>query len=557
MNTSNSDDSNGASPQGKQILTRFLPAPDSDDSEASCFFELVDDPERYNSIAGKHASDVVIRRAALRELLGVTKKNEIVYQYPEGRKFKGLKNGRRSFWWQKTADAPATLWALSEIEYADDIFITEGESDALQLSSDLLVSARHQNVLHAVVALANATAVQNLDAAKFKLKNVWLVMDQDSAGVTARTSLIERLKPVAREIHFLEWDVSKYGKDWCELVDHDESYAFELLDEGWKKSEVNRAIDFSEVVYREPEFDLLVIEEREPLVGDWFCESDLGFIFGRRGLGKSWLAAHLARALTSGTPFGPWPVHKKINVLYLDGEMAMEDYRERMQFLREGPANPALHHLSHQTVFDKFQKAICLSDATQQKGLLEYCVNAQIKALVLDNLGCLFPNVSENDADAWRDMVEHWLLEFRRRKIAVILIAHSGRNVRTMRGTSKREDHAFWSIRLDVPTSKLEAEEGARFITRFDKNRNASVDPFTYDWSFVTANERTIVTFKEADSMLAVVDWVRDGLTSCSDIAEEMGVSKGYVSKLATRAMEQGLLKKKGRGYELGEWAKG
>jgi len=46
--------------------------------------------------------------------------------------------------------------------------------------------------------------------------------------------------------------------------------------------------------------------------------------------------------------------------------------------------------------------------------------------------------------------------------------------------------------------------------------------------------------------------WVTDGLTSCSDIATEMGVSKGTISKLAKKAEEKGSLEKvgKGRGTE-------
>jgi hypothetical protein len=48
-----------------------------------------------------------------------------------------------------------------------------------------------------------------------------------------------------------------------------------------------------------------------------------------------------------------------------------------------------------------------------------------------------------------------------------------------------------------------------------------------------------------------VLQWVRDGLTSCSEIAEEMGLSKGAVSKKATKLPELGRLKTNGRQYAL------
>ena len=47
------------------------------------------------------------------------------------------------------------------------------------------------------------------------------------------------------------------------------------------------------------------------------------------------------------------------------------------------------------------------------------------------------------------------------------------------------------------------------------------------------------------------LQWVADGLTSAQDIAHEMGVSKGTVSKWAQKAIEAGKLKKDGREYAL------
>ena len=49
---------------------------------------------------------------------------------------------------------------------------------------------------------------------------------------------------------------------------------------------------------------------REPIIGDWFREGDLGFIFGARGLGKTWLALHIARRCTEGGIVGDWEVHQ-------------------------------------------------------------------------------------------------------------------------------------------------------------------------------------------------------------------------------------------------------
>jgi len=117
-----------------------------------------------------------------------------------------------------------------------------------------------------------------------------------------------------------------------------------------------------------------------------------------------------------------------------------------------------------------------------------------------------------------------------------------------MRGTSKREDAAFWQIVLD-PAEKQ--GEGARFLSRFTKNRNAAQDPVPLKWHFRPDGERVIPTFSEADTLQIFRGWVEDGLASCADIAEEMGVSKGTVSKLAKRGKDAGWLEIQDRKYVI------
>ena len=303
----------------------------------------------------------------------------------------------------------------------------------------------------------------------------------------------------------------------------------------------------SKAMLSDEELAGLEIPKRESLRGDWFKAGDYGIIFGKRGLGKSWLAMALARALAEGRAFGPWACSTPRRVLFVDGEMSLDDYRERMRTLSDGPG--AFTTLSHQTIFDRTQKALCLSDRAQQDELTRLCERERVDVLFLDNGACLFRGVSENDADNFRDMIEGWLLDLRRRGIAVVLVQHAGRNGE-MRGTSKREDAAFWILRLD-DAGEPDGGHGARFITRFVKNRNASQDPPPLDWHFSPDGSKTLITYREADSMAIFRYWIENDLTSCEDIAKEMGVSKGTISKWATKAIKDGWLKKDGRGYAI------
>ena len=122
-----------------------------------------------------------------------------------------------------------------------------------------------------------------------------------------------------------------------------------------------------------------------------------------------------------------------------------------------------------------------------------------------------------------------------------------------MRGTSRREDAAFTVIRLDEVSDKgAERKHGARFISRFTKDRNSKIEQPALEWSFQTGEDGKVsITTKEADGIAVLVQWVEDGLTSATDIASEMGISKGTVSKLAKKAIEAGRLRKEGNSYAL------
>ena len=92
---------------------------------------------------------------------------------------------------------------------------------------------------------------------------------------------------------------------------------------------------------------------------------------------------------------------------------------------------------------------------------------------------------------------------------------------------------------------------GAKFVTRFVKNRNAPGDPVPLEWNIRPDGNSVLLTYEEADNLALFRQWIEDGLETCSEIAEEMGLSKGQVSKLAKKAEKARWLKKSGRRYQL------
>jgi hypothetical protein len=291
------------------------------------------------------------------------------------------------------------------------------------------------------------------------------------------------------------------------------------------------------------ELSSLNIPSRQKLLDDWFHEGDLGFIFAPRGLGKTWVALGMGTAIASGGKCGPWRARGQHRVLYIDGEMPCESIDKRIRGMG-GVEN--LRVLNHEALFHLTGKVLNLGDLMMQEVLTELLLAMGIKVVILDNLSCLFSGVSENDADEW-EIVLRWLLILRRHRIAVVIVHHSGRNAENMRGTSRREDAAFWVIRLDEVNH--EEREGATFIPRFTKDRNSYREQAALEWKFTSVNGSVEVATQAASSLDVFRQWLEDGLTSAEDIAREMHVTKGTVSKLARKAMDQGWLKKNGREY--------
>lgn len=291
----------------------------------------------------------------------------------------------------------------------------------------------------------------------------------------------------------------------------------------------------------------LNLPKRQPVLGAWFLEGDLGFIYGPRGLGKTWLAMHIARAISDGKTMGPWKANGPCKVLYVDGEMAIDASLERAEQMRQGEGEN-LFMLHHEALFYLKGKVLNLTSPDAQAAVTATCLKLGIKVLILDNISCLL-TLKENESDAWSVQVLPWLLELRRHHVAVVFVHHAGRNG-LMRGTSKREDAANWSIKLSEAKGEHN-REGASFVATFDKNRNATGEETpSLLWHFERKPDGSVIpTWTTLTPMQIFTGLVNDGLDSCGDIAQEMGISKGTVSKLAKRAERDGLITIDGRRY--------
>ena len=317
-----------------------------------------------------------------------------------------------------------------------------------------------------------------------------------------------------------------------------------------REAEKSWAVALDESIVTSSELQGLELTPRKKLLGDWFCEGDCGFIFAFRGVGKTWFALAIAQALSTGEELGDWQAHEMVKVLYADGEMPADLMRARCTGL-EGN-NDNLQFLNHEILFDRTGKALNITNPEVQQAITKRCVTSRVRVLILDNLSTLASGMKENEADSW-EKVNNWLLDLRRRKIAVVIVHHAGRSGE-MRGTSRREDNVFWIIALDDSKRKAEDKRGARFISYFTKpSRNTQEEIPAFEWHFITDQSTGVVSIghKQAQTLDVFRSIIEAGVTECDQIAAEMKVPKYTVSRLAKKAIDQGWLTKRGRNYEL------
>ena len=119
------------------------------------------------------------------------------------------------------------------------------------------------------------------------------------------------------------------------------------------------------------------------------------------------------------------------------------------------------------------------------------------------------------------------------------------------RGTSAREDNLDISIMLKTPHDYV-PEDGARFIVHFSKARvQTSRLNLISDTEFKLIADESgnhIWTFSgvRQETRKEVLRLLDEGLTQ-TDIVSALGVHKGTVSKIRTRAIKDGLLTQKNK----------
>lgn len=282
-------------------------------------------------------------------------------------------------------------------------------------------------------------------------------------------------------------------------------------------------------------------KQRDPLLAPWLCSQDLCMIFAGRGIGKTHFALALSFAVATGGTFGKWTAPKPAKVLYLDGELAGSVFQKRLA-MHLPDVEPEPGYFKAYTP-DLTPEGVPMPDLSTPQG--QAAINLMIEddtaLVVIDNLSAWCRSGRENEAESWHPIAT-WILQLRRRGMAVLLIHHAGKGGQ-QRGTSKREDLLDVVIGLSRPKD-YEPKQGAVFVMEFTKARNLSgEDADSLEFELGGDDDRAVWKWStaEASTFDRVVALAKEGLSQ-AEIATELDLNKSNVSRHMRKAKELNLV---------------
>jgi len=285
-----------------------------------------------------------------------------------------------------------------------------------------------------------------------------------------------------------------------------------------------------------PATELMVanLPERQFLLDPILTNNTLALLYGPRGLGKTFVALGIAWAAASGSTFLNWTASRPHRVLYIDGEMAAVDLRDRLRLL--GSAPPTLQVL----MADLSTHSLPDLGYYEGQGRLQE-IWGDPELVVLDNLSSL-AGFKSGDPDCWTELQRFLMLQ--RRSGRAVLVLHHANKGGGQRGTNRREDVLDLVMALRRPAD-WQPRDGARFELHFEKTRGLrgeAIEPIEAhiqtDNQGVARWEWRLLQQSELDRLVALMS---QGLNA-RQAGRELGLSNGTLYRLRNKARSLGLI---------------
>ena len=134
---------------------------------------------------------------------------------------------------------------------------------------------------------------------------------------------------------------------------------------------------FDEAICSSAGLAQLDVPPREPILGEWFKEADMGFIFGARGLGKTWLAMPFAGVARKAAAWRIGKSTSRAGCFTLTAKCRLDSIRERDAGLSTAPAD-GMFYLQHEALFHLTGKVLNFTNPIVQAAILEDCLREKI-----------------------------------------------------------------------------------------------------------------------------------------------------------------------------------
>jgi hypothetical protein len=432
------------------------------------------------------------------------------------------------------------LYNLPQVHQAQEVLLVEGEKDVETLKDLGFV---------ATTCPMGAKKWREAYNETLKGKDVVLIPDNDNEGRQYMAQVGAAIKDGVASLKWLEvpelpskGDISDYIIKFTDKEIAAERIVLLLNDA--KPYEPPKPKSYEDAFLNADEFQTLPLPPKQTYLDPWLTEQSITLISGWRGVGKTWFGMALVDALTSGEGFGPWDLTNSISCAYIEAEMASQDVQERLNWLN--PSKTRQHPLWIYSDSHAAELGLPRSHLLNEKWrdfIKRNLLTRKIKLLVLDNLASLASGIDENSKKDW-DPINGWLLELRFAGIATVMFHHVSKEG-SQRGTSGREDNIDNSIMLKPPPDYT-SEDGARFICSFTKSRGVRQRdlPLTADHVFqLTEDEagKSIWTWgtTKAETKVEILRLLDEGCKQ-TEVALQLGIHKGWVSRIRKRAIESG-----------------
>lgn len=282
----------------------------------------------------------------------------------------------------------------------------------------------------------------------------------------------------------------------------------------------------------------------------WVIENFLkarqaAMIYSPTGAGKSWFSLSLACVAAGGGQFHNFQSESPRKVIYIDGEMDLEDIQERLgKCVVAVKADPKAVGENLQIISRQAQTAgttfFDLNDAGSQSNLLSIAKQEGAALVILDNFSTLVEVDDENSATAF-NKITTFLLTMKQAGIATLLVHHANKAKTGFRGSQKL------SVTFDMIAQLYRPEDashrGCTIEIDFEKNRHSiNAEPVRL---FLGVDATHWEVHETEQGLVKLAKMLRSlNFTSQKALAEAYGCSKGQISKLIQRAEAKGILGK-------------